>query len=457
MVAHAPASVGRVEPAEQLGYLDQAMYLGLRATGQAAVMQCSWIYEHPVDMDGLRRFHRNFGYGLAGRRIERSPLPFGRHRWVRSLGPMTDIDIAAHARPRAELGAWLDERAVLPVDPERGPGWHLAVMPMTDGSTAVTLVGSHCLGDGGGALMTVYNAVTGNHRDLGFPPPRSRTRRRALIEDSRQVARDLPEVWRTAAAAARLALQRRKESTPGARSGAGAEFDDIRHVPVPAVTAFVDLAAWDACADTLRGNSYSLLAGFAAVLARSMNRTGADGTVAFIVPINDRTGFDDTRANAVKLANVAIDPVGVTHDLSTARAAIKVALGALQHTDDPALALLPLVPFMPKRAVRHAAEMAFGFADQPVSCSNLGDVPVEVGRVDGTDAEYVMMRGVDQHVTRRVLEQRRGLLTVVGARIGSRLSIAVIGYQGGQVDSTPELRGLVERALSEFGLDAVVI
>ena len=53
-----------------LDYVDQAMFLGLRATGQAAVMQCVWVYEHPVDMEGLRRFHYNFGHGLGGRRIE---------------------------------------------------------------------------------------------------------------------------------------------------------------------------------------------------------------------------------------------------------------------------------------------------------------------------------------------------------------------------------------------------
>ena len=57
-------------------------------------MQAVWIYERPVDLDGLRRFHRNFGYGLYGRLIERSPVPFGRHRWVSSLGPPSDLDIA---------------------------------------------------------------------------------------------------------------------------------------------------------------------------------------------------------------------------------------------------------------------------------------------------------------------------------------------------------------------------
>src|SRR5690349_16731800 len=68
---------------------DQASFTGLRALGRGPLIQYTWIYEHPIDLDGLRRLHRNLGSGgLLGRRIERSPLPFGRHRWVRSTGPL---------------------------------------------------------------------------------------------------------------------------------------------------------------------------------------------------------------------------------------------------------------------------------------------------------------------------------------------------------------------------------
>ena len=106
-VAH--GSPGSAPRDERLHYVDQAMFLGLRATGQAAAMQCIWIYEHAVDLDGVRRFHRTFGTGLWGRSIERSAIPFGRHRWVKSVRPPADIDIATRPRPRDELGDWLDE------------------------------------------------------------------------------------------------------------------------------------------------------------------------------------------------------------------------------------------------------------------------------------------------------------------------------------------------------------
>ena len=314
---------------DRLPYLDQAMFLGLRATGQAAVMQCVWIYEHPVDYDGLRRFHRNFGYGLAGRRIEPSALPFGRHRWVSSLGPPADIDIAEVARPRSEVSEWIDERAQLPVDPEWGPGWHLGVQPLTDGATAVTLVGSHCLADGGGALLTVFNAVTGDTPDHGYDPPRSRTRRRAVAEDARQLVRDAPEIGRTLVDAAKLAYRKRKELGRSAKGPVTAAADDT-HVVVPAVSLFVDGRDWDARAEALGGNTYSLLAGFAAKLSQRIGRhRPEDGAVPFIIPINDRS-LEDTRANAVKLATAHIDPQHVTESLVATRATIKAALQTMR-------------------------------------------------------------------------------------------------------------------------------
>ena len=156
-------------------------------------MQIVWIYEHPIDMDKMMQTFRNAGYGLMGRRIERSPLPFGRHRWVSAVGQPLDIDIAECARPRAELSDWLDERAQLPVDPESGPGWHAGLLPLTDGSTAGTVVMSHCLADGVAGLFLVFDAITGTIRDLGYPPPRSRTRLRAAVSDFRETMQGLPE------------------------------------------------------------------------------------------------------------------------------------------------------------------------------------------------------------------------------------------------------------------------
>lgn len=441
----------------RLEFFDQAMFLGLRATGQEAAIQCVWIYERPVDYDGLRRFFRAIGYGLCGRRIERSPLPFGRHRWVSAPGPQSALDIS-EPRARADLGGWVDERAAMPLDPEYGPGWHMGVLPMTDGSTAISLVGSHCLGDGGAGILTILNAVYGNKTDLGYPRPGSRTRWRAIGADLLDTMRGTPEVVRSVRAAVKLARERRGDA---ARSDAGLPrvlTGAHDRVYMPAVTVYINQQDWDLRAKTLGGNGYSLVAGFAAKLAQSMGRVRAtDGLVTLNIPQNDRTLDRDTRANAVRLVNVAIDPTKVTTDLAEARAAIKQGITTARDVPDETLQLLPLTPFIPKRAVRKMADMTFGFAaDLPVSCSNLGDVPAAVAMADGTEADRVYLRGVDRYTTRQAIEQRRGLLTVVACRIGPTISLSVVGYQPGAENATPWLRELVGNTLADFELSGVI-
>jgi hypothetical protein len=462
--ARAPSGEGAlngvVRVDDRLSFMDQACLQLLRATGRGQLMQAVWIYEHPVDVDGLRRFHRNFGYGMAGRLIERSPLPFGRHRWVSALGPSSDIDFADRLRPRAEVIEWADERAALPVDPESGPGWHLGVVPLTDGSTAVSLVLSHYLTDGVGFLLTVADAVNGNRRDLGHPMPRSRSRFRGAVSDLRQTAQAAPEVTRTLVAAAKLAFRHRRDmARSGAPRPAAVPADDgDSAVVLPSTAIYVDVETWDARANALGGTSYSLLAGFAAKLGERIGRRRADdGAVNLVIALNGRDGLDDTRANAISFARVSLDPTNVATDMTQARLAIRQALKASREVPDETLQLLPLVPLVPRRALKRVADLFFGSADEPpVSCSNLGDLDPAVGRPDGTEAEYLVLRGVDQNISRRDLERAGGQLVLVAARIGGKISIGIVAYQVGAENSRSRLRELAAHTLADFDLCGVI-
>ncbi|WP_156657422.1 hypothetical protein [Mycobacterium kyorinense] len=435
--------------------MDHGLFAGQRAAGQELVIQGLWVYEHPVDFDGLRRFHHNLGYGLLGRRIERSPLPFARHRWVAHRGP-SDIDIAECARPRAELSEWADDRAHMSADPELGPGWHLGVLPLTDGSTAVSLVVSHYLVDGLGLAVAVLDAVLGNKRDFGYPPPGSRTRRRAVAQDVRQTAQDAPEVARALVVAAKTAREqarRRRDSahSPGSRPAAVPieNGDDV--VRVPGITVYVDLNDWDARAKTLGGTSNALAAALAVKLAERLGRRRAsDGAVTLLLPATDRTEGDQ-RANAVSLARVSVDPTPVTTDLSNLRAAIKQTLKTSRETPDESSQLLWLMALMPKRALKRMADAAPADPDLPVFCSYLGDLG-SVLRPDGTDAEYGTARGVWQHVTRQRLERMGGQMRVQSWRISGKLGMTVAAYQPGAENTKPALRELAARTLAEFGL-----
>ncbi|BBY06262.1 hypothetical protein MNVI_15800 [Mycobacterium noviomagense] len=418
-------------------------------------MQVVWVYEHAIDFDGLRRFHHNLGHGLLGRRIERSPLPFGRHRWVLDRGP-SDIDIAEHARPRSELSDWADERSQLPVDPESGPGWHVGVLPLTDGSTAVSLVVSHYVLDGLGLVVALIDAVMGNTRELGYPPPRSRSRLRAVVEDVRQTVQDAPQVARAVGAAAKLAREQAGRRRNSARlpasspvAGSGDDGDDV--IIVPGITISIDVDEWDARATALGGTSNTLVGGLAAKLAERMGRRRADdGAVVLQLPISERAE-GDTRAVAVSFARVSVDPTRVTTDLRDARTEINQALTSLRQKGSEQQPLW-LTLFMPKPVLKRLADAALSDPERPVFFSNLGGLGSVVCRLDGTDAEYASARGPRQDVRRQWIERIGGQLNVLSMRLAGKIVITVLAYQPGGENTKPALRELAAHTLADFGL-----
>ena len=295
--AHGGAN-GQRSVDNRLEYLDQAAFLALRAV-HGALIQVTWIYDRAVDLDGLRRFHRNLGRGLLGRRIERSPLPFARDHWVQSPEP-GEIDFAATPRRRGEVSAWADERVRLPIDPEWGPGWHLGVLPLDDGGTAVSLVASHTIVDAIALGEAIADAAEGRTRDLGYPPAGARTLRQAVREDFRQTVKELPAMGRAVGAVARRARRDRAElrsSIKAAPPSPRAAGDD-HVVHVPALTAYIDLADWDARAKSLGASSNSLVAGVASRLAVRLGRVQDDGTVTlrFMVTLRATTTPAATRS-----------------------------------------------------------------------------------------------------------------------------------------------------------------
>lgn len=444
-------------PDNVVPYPDQALFLALRGAGQAAVMQAMWIYEHPIDMDGIARFHRNLYGGLLARRIEPSPLPFGRHRWVAAPRQEANYEVADQPRPREELFDWADEQVDLPLDPEWGPAWRIGVQRFTDGSAAMSLVISHCVADGAGSVLACLEAINGHARELGYYPPDSRPRSRAIREDLRQLRRDLPEIRRTIAHAAKVALRRRRDFTRPAPAPVPAGGGELAHVPSASV--FIDLTQWDARAEELGGNSFSLAAGFAGKMAQNLKRTRAsDGAVTLMIPVNEREDLEDTGGNVVSIANVSFDPSSVTEDLSGPRNAIREGLRKARNEPDEMVEMLPLIPFLPKSGIARMADVAFGFStDLPVSCSNLGELPADLMRVDGSAAEYLCFRGVDRKVSRETLDRRGGILTVTAGRFPGKAVLTVISYQPGQQNTQQGLREVIAQTLAQFGLTGTVV
>jgi hypothetical protein len=439
-----------------LDLFDQTVFLGERATGATNLLQCVWIYNRAIDIDGLREFHRNLRQGRLSRRIEPSPLPFGRHRWVAPKG-QSDLEIVSTPRSGVELDAWLSEQANTPLDAEHGPGWHLAVLPFTDGGAAVSLVISHCLSDGVGLCEALADAATGRHDPITWPAAGSRGWWRAVPEDARQTVCDLPGIGRAVGAAARMARRTSAGAGPAAAPAAAPPIVSDRadeRINLPTATIFVDADEWDARAQSLNGTANTLLAGLAAQLAQRVGRIAADGSVAVTMPVNERAA-GDTRANAITNVDFTVDPAPATTDLTEIRAIIKQALVRSHDETNERFQLLHLAPLLPQWLVRRCVGVSGNGAASVIS-SNLGAVDPAARRPDGTDADHFVMKPLGPGVTKAVMHRLGGLLVLLSGRTDGRVFVSVLAYQPGGSNSNDKLGQDLSSALRDFSLTATI-
>ena len=454
-----------------LDYLDQASFLAYRADGHAPLIQLTWIYRTEVDLDALRRFQRNLGRGLLGRRIERSPLPFGRHRWIAWRGP-ADIDVAENARSRDEVTAWTDEQAAVPIDPEHGPPWRLAVQPLVEGGAVVTFLIAHTVADGEGLLSAVADAVNGVTRDLGYPEAHSRSKTQAVLQDLYRFLRDLPAVAGSllklpvAAMNARRMLQapsgpRKVQRELGRGTGdslapRGSHADLRRNIMMPSVTVLVDEGHWNQRAESLGGTSNSLLIGVTARLCERLGYVGSDGSAILSIPVSLRLP-DDDRGNALTGVPMNVDPAAVTADLRGVRSGVKTLLSQLAESGNHLEGTLPLTPFVPSFLARRA-ELNI-LRSRTVNCSNSGDIDPAVNRPDGTDADRFTSRDVrwSGQLTHGFLRRIDGRLSsVVSGRMGGRVYISISYVNAEGSTTVNQLNEAVRGALDDFGLIGTV-
>ncbi len=435
----------------QLAYIDQGSFLGLKALGRGPHQQYIWVYDHDMDLDGLRRFHDNLGYTLLGRRIERSPVPFGRHRWV-AAPHQADLDIAATRRPRSELRDWLLEQAVIPVDPERGPSWRMAAVQFTEGGGAVMMMISHSVADGGAIFTSIADAVLGRKNDYGYPQPGSRPRGRAVREDLRETFTSLPETGRAIKATAAVARKEKADLKSSAKRSVGRPIQDTAQaIPVPSITALVDMSEWDRRAAALGGTSNALMAGLAARLGSLRGRVDPDGLVTLNMPVSDRKD-GDTRANALTGVSIKVDPVEAVTSLQKIRADIKSSLVGVSQEQNQLFATLPVTPFVPKRLLRKLEGMALG-AGYPVGCTNMGDVNPILLRPDGTSAQMFFARSpIEWPVTPEILDKLGGSLVLGSGRVSSSVVLVATGWKVGGTNTDDELAGDLLRAIADFDL-----
>lgn len=434
-----------------LDYMDQASFLGLRALGHGPVNQFVWIYRRPADLAALRRFHAGLGRGLLGRRVETSPLPFGRHRWVRAETP--EWELYADELSPDRIGDWLDAQSSLPLDPEHGPGWRLLARRLSGGGTVVVLLVSHTVADGLGTCEAVAHAVAGTGRTPLYSAPGSRPRWRAIRRDAARTLISLPEAGRAAAAALALSRTARDASAgPGppfhAVGNPAAAFPAAVPVVVPSALLTAPADLWRRRARELHGSTTALVAALAALVGDALGRSAADGTVRLVLPVSLRQP-GDLRGNALSSITVGADPRTVTRDLSPLRTAIAVELTRLSEQGNALAAPIALAPFIPRRLARRLEGMAIG--EGHVGCSHLGVLPAAANRPDGTDTDAMFVRSLEA-LTRDDLGRLGGTARVASLVAGGQMQVSIAGWHNGEVESRTALAERVAAAAAELGL-----
>lgn len=446
-----PANLSDRPPAF-LSFADQAVYLAHVSLGQHAVIQVLWRYLRPVDLDALTRFRDNLAQGHLARLIRPALLPFGRHQWVGAPTPLAAPTVAAAPLAPEAIQTWADAQVELPLDPVRGPAWILTSQTFTDGSTVVSLVVSHCIADGLTIATAVSEAVRGERRAPIFPAVWSPRRAATILSaELERMVRDTPAMLRGLRQAARTAYTSLGTSNTPAASPAVAPADD-RTVVFPSAFVRVPTSVWDARARSCGSSRLTLLTAITAAFAEALGRVRGK-EVTLLIPVNQREGLSHTGGNDVALATLKVhvdEPRGRLHALQRR---LRATLLRTRREPNRLAALLPLVPFVPRRAFSAASHLALGeLADLPVTCSNLGDLSKDVLQIDGGAADRICFRGIDRPVPRSAIEARQGVATLFAGVIPGFIALSFVAYQPGLVTEPQHLRAVVERLLAGYEL-----
>jgi hypothetical protein len=438
-------------PPPFLPFADQGMYLAHTAGGQQSVIQLLWLYRRPVDLAALRRFRDNLARGRLARLIRPAKLPFGRHQWVSAPPPSSALEIATAPLSPDALQMWADAQVELPMDPVQGPAWTFTAQPFTDGSFAVSLVVSHCVADGMATALAIKEAARGEQRLLSYPAWSGQRSVAAMGAEMRRALRDAPATLR---ALTRLvgALGSSRGEKPARAAPPVTLAADDRMVSLPWTSLRLPIALWDARARSLGANRFTLLVAMTAAFAEGLGRIRG-GEVTLLIPVNQREGLSDAGGNCVSLATLKVpagEPQGRLHALQRR---LQATLLRTRREPDPLAELLPLVPFVPKRAFAAAGRLALGaLADLPVTCTFVGEWPADVLGIDGAESDRFCFRGTDRQVSVRAIAARQGVASVPACVTAEHLILNFVAYQPGVVTEHHQIRTLAERLLASHGL-----
>jgi len=432
-----------------LYYADQGAFMGLRALGRGPVIQCSWVYDHPVSGDAVEELNQRLARGFLGRVVQRSPLPFGRHHWVASPVP-PPVTTSPDSIAAAQLPQWRSSLIDLAIDPEHGPGWRLVVQPLHEGGTAVALLISHVIVDGLGACAAVADAVSNVRFEHVYPSASRRMSWRNLTGDAWRTLRAIPEVCKAVAfIATRSGAVRADVSASAAKSRHATPEQPSPRVDVPSLQAVLDEQAVVRCAAERGVTVNTLLAAVAARLGFRLGRVDRDGRVKLVLPVSDRAR-GDLRGNALRPVHVMADPAECASNPAALQRQLRSALSSLLRRGDQLSPLFPLIPYVPLRLARQLEGLALG-ADLPVGCVILGEMDPALNRPCGTDASQCHVYLLERH-SAAMLDRMEGRLYVLCYRLSGQVLINVSAWAPDRITSRDDLLSVTQEALGDFSL-----
>lgn len=435
-----------------VSFSDQGMYLAHKAGGQQAVIQLLWRYRRPLDLKALERFRSHLAQGSLARLVTPARLPFGRHHWRIPLQSAACMPLTLSSPLAAEAWqAWADAQVQLSMDPASGPAWNLTAQPFSDGSTLVSLVVSHCIADGTAMVLAVSAAARG---ESGVAPSTSFSALHpamVLGHELIQSLYDVPATFKALAVLAQTGLKNRTtapKSAPSDTTSTGVETIIV----FPSVFVRIPVSVWDDRAKCLAANRFTLVAAMTAAFSELLGRTQND-EVTLLIPVGQRGGLSDTDANRVTIATCQVPAVQYKGRLHVLQRKLQTALLKSRRNPDPLLAMMPLLPYVPERAFTQLASMAMGaLANLPVTCSHMGELPAEIFRIDGAEADHFCFRGVDRQTTVNAIEKRHGVATLLTGVASGYILLNFVAYQPGTVVNTAQLQALVIKLLERHHL-----
>ncbi len=102
----------------------------------------------------------------------------------------------------------------------------------------------------------------------------------------------------------------------------------------------------------------------------------------------------------------------------------------MQATRDAVMAPLPLIPFVPKLLMA-TVEKAVLREGRPIGCSNAGDMPPALSRIDGTEADFFIGRMIENGVTEGALPVGVGHLALGVTISGGTVAISIASWKVG--------------------------